>query len=29
MIFKKGELKYKKAGVHTKPQLMDLLLTNV
>jgi len=29
MIFKQGELKYKKAGVHSKPQLIDLLLTNV
>lgn len=29
MIFKQGELKYKKAGVHTKPQLMDLLKSNI
>jgi thioredoxin 1 len=25
MIFKKGEIKYKQAGVHTKPQLMNAL----
>lgn len=25
MIFKNGEIKYKQAGVHTKPQLMDVL----
>ena len=25
MIFKNGEIKYKQAGVHTKPQLMDIL----
>jgi thioredoxin 1 len=24
MIFKNGEIKYKQAGVHTRPQLMDL-----
>jgi thioredoxin 1 len=29
MIFKKGELKYKKAGIHSKPQLLDLLLNNI
>jgi thioredoxin 1 len=29
MIFKNGEIKYKQAGVHTKPQLMDVLLNNV
>jgi thioredoxin 1 len=29
MIFKNGEIKYKQAGVHTKPQLMDLLLKNL
>jgi thioredoxin 1 len=26
MIFKEGNMKYKKAGVHTKPQLMNILL---
>jgi thioredoxin 1 len=25
MIFKNGEVKYKQAGVHTKPQLMNAL----
>ena len=25
MIFKSGEIKYKQAGVHTKPQLMNVL----
>jgi len=25
MIFKNGEAKYKQAGVHTKPQLMNVL----
>lgn len=29
MIFKNGEIKYKQAGVHTKPQLMDVLLNNI
>jgi thioredoxin 1 len=29
MIFKNGEIKYKQAGVHTKPQLMNLLLKNL
>ena len=29
MIFKNGEIKYKQAGVHTKPQLMDVLLKNL
>jgi thioredoxin 1 len=29
MIFKNGEIKYKQAGVHTRPQLMDLLLKNL
>ena len=28
MIFKNGEVKYKQAGVHTKPQLMNVL-TNI
>ncbi|MGB8358195.1 MAG: thioredoxin [Bacteroidales bacterium] len=26
MIFKNGEIKYKQAGVHTRPQIMDELL---
>lgn len=26
MIFKNGEEKYKRAGVHSKPQLLDVLL---
>jgi thioredoxin 1 len=26
MIFKNGEEKYRQAGVHTKPQLMNILL---
>jgi thioredoxin 1 len=26
MIFKNGEIKYKQAGVHTKAQLMNILL---
>jgi hypothetical protein len=25
MIFKNGEAKYKQAGVHSKPQLMNVL----
>ena len=29
MLFKKGELKYKKAGVHTKPQIINLLQNNI
>jgi thioredoxin 1 len=29
MIFKNGEIKYKQAGVHTKPQLMNVLLSNL
>ncbi|MCX6320439.1 MAG: thioredoxin family protein [Bacteroidia bacterium] len=29
MIFKNGEIKYKQAGVHTKPQLMNVLLNNL
>ena len=28
MIFKNGEVKYQQAGVHTKPQLMNIL-TNI
>ena len=26
MIFRKGEIKYQQAGVHTKPQLMNILV---
>ena len=26
MIFKQGEIKYRQSGVHTKPQLIDVLL---
>lgn len=29
MIFKNGEIKYKQPGVHTKPQLMNLLMNNM
>ena len=29
MIFKNGEEIYKQAGVHTKPQLMNILLNNL
>jgi len=29
MIFKNGEIKYQQAGVHTKPQLMNVLLSNL
>jgi len=29
MIFKNGEIKYKQSGVHTKQQLMNVLLTNL
>lgn len=29
MIFKKGEVKYQQAGVHTKPQLMNILMNNM
>lgn len=28
MIFKEGKLKYRQAGVHSKPQLMNVLLNN-
>jgi thioredoxin 1 len=28
-IFKNGEIKYKRAGVHTKHQLMDVLKNNM
>jgi thioredoxin 1 len=29
MIFKNGEIKYKQAGVHSRPQLMDVLIKNL
>ena len=29
MIFKNGEIKYKQPGIHTKPQLMHLLMNNM
>jgi len=29
MIFKNGEVKYQQAGVHTKPQLMNILTNNL
>ena len=29
MVFKNGEVKYQQAGVHTKPQLMNILLNNL
>jgi len=29
MVFKNGEVKYKQAGVHTKPQLMNVLINNL
>jgi thioredoxin 1 len=29
MVFKNGEVKYKHAGIHTKPQLMNILLNNL
>ena len=29
MVFKEGKLKYRQAGVHSKPQLMNILLKNV
>jgi thioredoxin 1 len=29
MLFKNGEIKYKQAGVHSKPQLMNILLKNL
>jgi thioredoxin 1 len=28
MVFKNGEVKYKQAGVHTKSELMNILLNN-
>ena len=29
MVFKNGEMKYRQSGVHTKPQLMNVLLNNL
>lgn len=29
MVFKNGEVKYKQAGIHTKPQLMNVLINNL
>lgn len=29
VVFKNGEVKYKQAGVHSKPQLMNILLNNL
>ena len=29
MVFKNGEVKYQQAGVHTKPQLMNILLNDL
>lgn len=29
MIFKNGEILYKQAGVHTRPQIMGILLKNL
>jgi thioredoxin 1 len=29
MVFKNGEVMYKHAGLHTKPQLMTILLNNL
>lgn len=29
MVFKNGEVKYQQAGVHTKPQLMNILNNNL
>jgi len=29
MVFKNGEIKYKQAGLHTKPQLMNVLINNL
>ncbi len=29
MVFKNGEVMYKHAGIHTKPQLMTILLNNL
>lgn len=29
IIFKNGEIKYKQAGVHSRPQLMDVIIKNL
>ncbi len=29
MIFKNGEIKYKQSGLHSRPQLIDVLLKNL
>ena len=29
MVFKKGLVKYRQAGLHTKPQIMNVLLNNL
>jgi len=29
MVFKNGEIRYKQAGLHSKPQLMNVLLNNL
>jgi thioredoxin 1 len=29
MVFKNGAVKYRQAGVHTKPQIMNVLLNNL
>jgi len=29
MIFRKGEIKYQQAGVHTRPQLMKIIINNL
>jgi len=29
MIFKNGEIKYKQAGVHSRPQLMEIIIKNL
>lgn len=29
MVFKNGEVRYRQAGVHTKPQLMNILINNI
>lgn len=29
MVFQNGEVRYRQAGVHTKPQLMNILVNNL
>lgn len=29
MVFKNGDIRYRQAGVHTKPQLMSILMQNI